>query len=31
MIEFKNKDDIKYIKVILDDYQENFLLESKWY
>ncbi|MGL5022983.1 MAG: hypothetical protein ACRCYA_06455 [Cetobacterium sp.] len=29
MIEFKNKDDIKYIKVILDDYQENFLLESK--
>lgn len=29
MIEFKNKDNIKYINVILDGYQENFLLESK--
>lgn len=29
MIEFKNKDDIKYIKVTLDGYQEKFLLESK--
>lgn len=29
MIEFKNKDIIKYINVILDGYQENFLLESK--
>ena len=29
MIEFKNKNDIKYIRVILDDYEETFLLESK--
>lgn len=29
MVEFKNKNDIKYIKVRLDDYEETFLLESK--
>lgn len=29
MIEFKNENDIKYIKVRLDNYEETFLLESK--
>lgn len=29
MVEFKNENDVKYIKITLDDYEETFLLESK--